>query len=251
MTAASIKPDEIARFERLAAEWWDPKGKFGPLHALAPARMTFVRDALNAMLGLDPDRIRPLKGRTAVDVGCGGGLASEPLARLGAAVTGIDPGAENIAIAETHARQSGLEIAYRATTAETLAAAGEQFDVVLCLEVLEHVEDPAAFVGVLAKLVKPGGAMVLSTLNRTQKSYALAIVGAEYLLGWLERGTHTWDQFITPDELRAMLTAAELTPGMEAGVVFAPFDGSWKLSDDMDVNYMMAARPADADRDTD
>ena len=242
----NVDPEEVARFQRLAKSWWDPTGEFRPLHQIGPPRLAFVRDALLRHFAREDERGRqPLKGLTALDVGCGGGLLSEPLARLGARVTGIDPGETNVAIARDHAAAQGLAIDYRAATAEDLAAAGETFDVVLALEVVEHVPDVAAFVQACASLVRPGGIMVLSTINRTLKSYALAIVAAEYVLGWLPRGTHQWDRFVTPDELAQHIANAGLTAPSLKGLVYSPIRDEWRLADDTDVNYLAAAaKPA-------
>lgn len=250
MTSQSASQDnlderEIARFERLAREWWAQDGKFKALHALTPARMRIIREAVVDHFGATQDRFHPLSGRTAVDVGCGGGLASEPLARMGANVTAIDPGADNIEAARRHAESVGLSIDYRVARAEDLAAANETFDLVVSLEVIEHVPDPAAFVATCASLVAPGGLMVLSTLNRTRKAYALAIIGAEYILGWLERGTHDWNRFVTPDELADFMRANGLQPGRARGTVYAPLSDSWVVSDDVSINYILsAARPS-------
>lgn len=245
--APNLDAAEVDQFNKIAAEWWDPNGAFKPLHALAPARLAFIRGVIDDHMGSSAagdtfGSIKPLKGRTVLDVGCGGGLASEPLARLGGTVTGIDPGAENIGVATTHARQMGLPITYRQTTAETLAETDATFDLVVCLEVLEHVPTPGDLVATLTKLVAPGGVLVLSTLNRTAKSYALAIVGAEYLLRWLEPGTHAWDKFIKPEELEGMLDAAGYAEVARSGIVLDPMTGQWGASSDQDVNYMMAAK---------
>ena len=191
---ATLDAEEVRRFSRIAAEWWDPLGKFRPLHQIGPPRLTFIRNTATTHFGRDASTLRPLAGLTALDIGCGGGLVSEPLTRMGAKVTGIDPSVRNIAIARAHAEPQGLGIDYRAARIEDLAAAGEKFDIVACLEVVEHVPDVAKFIAECASVVKPGGLAVFSTLNRTFKSWALAIVGAEYVLGWLPRGTHQWDR---------------------------------------------------------
>lgn len=236
---------EVARFGRIAAEWWDPKGKFRPLHKLGPARLTFIRDRLATHFGTAKGSLRVLDGLRVLDIGCGGGLVSEPLSRLGAQMTGIDPAHENIAAAKAHAETQGLAIDYRAATVESLVAEGAEFDAVLCLEVVEHVPDPAAFLAVCAKLVRPGGMMITSTINRTMKAYLLAIVGAEYVLRWLPAGTHQWERFVTPDEMARHLAAAGLGPAFAEGVVYDPFRDTWSLSPDTDVNYMAAAaKPA-------
>jgi len=237
----NIDSGEVTRFARLADEWWDPNGKFKPLHALGPARMAFVRDAIDLQFTTFPDEWRPLNGRTVLDVGCGGGLVAEPLARLGGQVTGIDPAEESIAVARTHAKRGGLEIDYRAETAQELAALGQTYDLVTCLEVVEHVPDPGGLVQTLAGLVAPGGCLILSTLNRTARSFALAIVGAEYVLGWLDRGTHDWNRFITPAELRRHVSDAGMVDYLLEGIVFNPITGTWTRSSDTAVNYMMAA----------
>ncbi len=234
---------EVDRFNALAGEWWDPNGKFRPLHQIGPARLQFVRDAILAEW---PQRrnapLRILEGLRILDIGCGGGLVAEPLARLGAQVTAIDPAADTIAAAQAHAAKQGLTIDYRAIRAETLADAEAQFDVVTCLEVVEHVPDVRAFLRVAAALVKPDGLLILSTLNRTLKSYALAIVGAEYVLRWLPPGTHQWHRFVTPEELAEHTRAIGLHPLRPVGMVFNPLQDTWTLSDDTGVNYLMAAR---------
>ncbi len=242
--APTIDAAEVGRFNALAAEWWDPHGKFRPLHKLGPARLEFIRDTIRTEL---PDRtsantLRILRGLRILDIGCGGGLVSEPLTRLGAAVTGIDPAADTIAAARAHAQSQGLDIDYRAVRAEALAEAGQKFDVVLCLEVVEHVPDVRAFLRLAASLVQPGGLMILSTINRTLKSYALAIVGAEYILRWLPVGTHQWDRFVTPDELRAHVQAIGMAPLPARGMIFNPLRDTWSLSQDTDVNYLLAGR---------
>jgi 2-polyprenyl-6-hydroxyphenyl methylase/3-demethylubiquinone-9 3-methyltransferase len=248
MTAAArptLDPEEVARFGRIAAEWWDPKGKFAPLHKLGPARMQFIRDAIARHFARSTTDLRPLTGLRVLDIGCGGGLVAEPLARLGAIVTAIDPAAENIAAARAHATPLGLAIDYRAVEVEHLVAAEETFDGVLCLEVVEHVPDPAAFLAMVAKLVRPGGLMIVSTINRTLKAYALAIVGAEYVLRWLPVGTHQWDRFVTTGEMVRYVAGAGLEEPRFEGLVYNPFADRWSLSSDLDVNYFAAAaRPA-------
>ena len=237
----TLDPAEVERFGRIASEWWDPKGKFAPLHRLGPARMAFLRDRLAAHFGRALPAMKPLAGLRVLDIGCGGGLVSEPLARLGANVTGIDPAADNIEAARTHAASQGLAIDYRAVTAETLRDEGATFDAVLCLEVVEHVPDPAAFMGLVAGLVRPGGLLLASTINRTAKAYLLAIVGAEYVLRWLPVGTHRWDRFVTPDEMARHMAAAGLQRIQFEGLVYDPLGDRWQLSPDTDVNYFAAA----------
>jgi 2-polyprenyl-6-hydroxyphenyl methylase/3-demethylubiquinone-9 3-methyltransferase len=241
----TVDAAEIARFSALAATWWDTRGKMAALHKLNPVRLAYIRDATCQQFGRDPKRVGCLTGLRILDIGCGGGILSEPLARLGATMLGADPATNNIEVAKLHATQSGLAIDYRATTAEALSDAGERFDVVLAMEVVEHVADVDLFVQKCADMVKPGGLMVAATLNRTLKSFALAIVGAEYILRWLPIGTHQWDKFITPAELETSLENAGLRVTGETGVVYVPFADRWRLSDDSDVNYMMVAdKPA-------
>ncbi len=238
----NVDPAEIARFGALAARWWDADGEFKPLHQLGPARLTFIRSAVTEALGL-PDRgLKPLMGLRLLDIGSGGGLVSEPLARLGANVTGIDLAEDSVAAARAHAQAGGLDIDYRVESIEALAQGGEKFDAVVCLEVVEHVPDPAAFLKTAAEVVEPGGVLIASTLSRTLKSYLLAIIGAEYVLGWVPRGTHQWDRFITPDELGGYLEAAGLAPVRTSGIVYEALAGRWVLSEDTEVNYMIAAR---------
>ncbi len=240
---ATLDKAEVDRFNALAAEWWDLDGKFKPLHKLGPARLTFIRDTiLAALTPAATTGLRALAGLSVLDIGCGGGLVAEPLARLGARVTGIDPAPDTIAAAAVHATAQGLDIDYRATRAEALVAAEETFDVVLALEVVEHVPDVAAFLGVVAALVRPGGVLILSTLNRTLKSYALAIVGAEYVLRWLPVGTHQWHRFVTPEELADHCRALALEPLPPRGMVYDPLADVWSLSSDTGVNYLLAAR---------
>lgn len=238
---STLDAAELQKFAALSAEWWDPKGKFRPLHQIGPVRLQFIRDRLVQHFGLDGRGLRPLSGLRVLDIGCGGGLISEPLARMGAKVTGIEPKEANLRAAILHAEPQGLDIDYRAATVEELAAAGETFDAVVCLEVVEHVPDVPAFVASCAALVRPGGMLVLSTLNRTLKSFALAIVGAEYVLRWLPVGTHQWDRFITPDELTAHVTAAGMMMGRIEGMIYNPLTDRWSLSADTDVNYLAAA----------
>jgi 2-polyprenyl-6-hydroxyphenyl methylase/3-demethylubiquinone-9 3-methyltransferase len=239
--ASTVDADEVARFAALAEEWWDPRGKMGVLHKFNPVRLAFIKEAACKQFGRDGKRLDALTGLRMLDIGCGGGLLCEPLARLGAAMVGADPAVRNIEAARLHARQSELAIDYRATTAEALADQGERFDVVLAMEVVEHVTDVSLFVGRCAEMVKPGGLMIAATINRTLKSFALAIVGAEYVLGWLPRGTHRWDKLVTPNELEAALERHGLQVIEETGVIYNLLADRWQLSSDMDVNYMIAA----------
>ena len=244
-TAPSIDEEEVARFSAIAEEWWKPDGKFAVLHAFNPVRLQFIKDHVCAAFDRDPAAERPLKGLRLLDIGCGGGLLSEPLAKAGAEVVGIDPSEKNIKTAMVHAREQGLDIDYRVTTAEALAEQDEQFDVVLNMEVLEHVNDPAAFVHTCASLLRPQGIMFCATLNRTLKSFLLAIVGAEYILRWLPRGTHQWEKFIRPEELEEWLGQAGLAVLERTGVIYNPLTGKWlKAPDDLDVNYMLVAQRA-------
>jgi 2-polyprenyl-6-hydroxyphenyl methylase/3-demethylubiquinone-9 3-methyltransferase len=242
--APTVDDAELARFSALAGEWWDPRGKMAPLHKFNPVRVAYIRDVACRRFGRDAKRLDCLKGLRMLDIGCGGGILSEPLARLGAEVVGADPADANIEAARLHAADGGLAIDYRATTAEALSAAGERFDVVLAMEVVEHVADVNLFVRLTAAMVKPGGLMVAATLNRTLKSFALAIVGAEYVLRWLPRGTHRWDKFVTPNELEIALELGGLRVIDETGVVYNPLADRWRLAADMDVNYMLTAERA-------
>jgi 2-polyprenyl-6-hydroxyphenyl methylase/3-demethylubiquinone-9 3-methyltransferase len=240
-TAASIDPAEIARFSAMADEWWDPQGKFRPLHALNPCRLQFIRDRLAGHFGRAALEPAPLAGLRLLDIGCGGGLISEPMARLGATVVGLDASDRNIAVARLHAEQMGLAIDYRCAAAEDLAAAGEAFDVVLALEIIEHVADLASFVAACTRLVRPGGAAVFSTLNRTPQSYLLGIVGAEYVLRWLPVGTHQWGRFVRPSELAAALRPHGLTITAMDGMSYQPIQQRWRLTKDLSVNYLAFA----------
>src|SRR5262245_1344543 len=239
--ASSVDPAEVERFSRHAADWWNPRGTMAPLHKFNPVRLGYIRDQAAARFDRDPKKLDGLKGLRMLDVGCGGGILSEPLARLGARVVGVDPAEDNITAARAHAKETGVEVDYRATTAEELAAKGERFDVVLVMEVVEHVVDVKEFVATCAAMVKPGGLLIAATLNRTLKSFALAIVGAEYVLRWLPRGTHQWDKFVTPEELESAMEKSGLQVIGERGVIYNPFADRWQLSSDMDVNYMLVA----------
>lgn len=237
----TIDDDEVARFSRLAGQWWDPRGPMAALHKFNPVRLGYIRDRAADHFGRDPRRLDSLAGLRLLDIGCGGGILCEPLARLGAAVVGADPSESNIAVAQRHAAQSGLAVDYRNTTAEALAQAGEIFDVVLAMEVVEHVADVGLFVDLAATMVKPGGLLFVATLNRTVKSFALAIVGAEYILRWLPRGTHHWEKFVTPNELEIAIEQSGLRVINETGVIYHLLADRWQLSSDMDVNYMVVA----------
>ncbi|MEM6615522.1 MAG: bifunctional 2-polyprenyl-6-hydroxyphenol methylase/3-demethylubiquinol 3-O-methyltransferase UbiG [Pseudomonadota bacterium] len=232
---------EVSKFEALASEWWNPTGKFRTLHKFNPVRLTFIRDEVCAHFDRSPRDRQPFKGLRILDIGCGGGLLSEPMARLGAEVIGADAAARNIEIAKIHAERSGVAVDYRATIAEALNAAGEKFDVILNMEVVEHVADVDLFMTQCAAMVKPGGLMFVATLNRTPKSFALAIVGAEYVLKWLPRGTHEWDKFVTPDELETALDKGDMDVVSETGVAYNLLADTWDRSSDMDVNYMVLA----------
>ena len=239
--AGTLDAGEVERFARLASEWWDANGKFRALHRIGPARLAFLRDEMVRHFTLTGGGLRPLAGLRVLDVGCGGGLIAEPLARLGARVTGLDPALETIEAARRHAAGEGLQIDYRAGRVEELAADAAAFDAVVCLEVIEHVPDVAVFLQTCARLVRPGGLMLLSTLNRTMKAYLLAIIGAEYVLRWLPVGTHQWDRFVTPDELAGHLSAAGLGQFACAGLVYNPLADTWSIGGDTDVNYMARA----------
>ena len=240
----TIDQAEVDRFSAMAAEWWDPAGKFRPLHKFNPVRIAYIRDKVAAKFERDPKSHQPLKGLRVLDIGCGGGLLSEPIARLGATVVGADASEKNIGIARTHAEQSGVIVDYRAVTAEALAADDEKFDVVLNMEVVEHVSDVPFFIETCATMVKPGGLMFVATINRTMKAAALAIVGAEYVLRWLPRGTHQYEKLVRPEEIERPLNAAGMTVVDRTGVFFSPLSNQWNLSKDMDVNYMLVAERA-------
>ena len=242
--AASVDPEEIGRFTALAASWWDERGPMAPLHKLNPTRLAWIKGEIAGRFGRDRTAADALQGLRILDIGCGAGILAEPLVRMGAVVIGIDPAPEVIAAARHHATATGLTIDYRATTAEALAEAGETFDVVTALEVVEHVNDVGEFVAVAGSMVKPGGMLVVSTINRTLRAFALAIVGAEYVLRWLPRGTHAYDKLVTPDELRAALAGAGLASSAETGVMYVPILDEFRLTGDLGVNYMMTATRA-------
>jgi 2-polyprenyl-6-hydroxyphenyl methylase/3-demethylubiquinone-9 3-methyltransferase len=235
----SVDPEDVARFSRIAAEWWDPHGKFAPLHQFNPVRLAFIREQALARFGRDPRARAPFEGLRLLDIGCGGGLLSEPMRRLGFAVTGVDASERNIAVAGTHAGEVGLDITYRCATAEALAEEGAAFDVILNMEVIEHVAGPGEYLRTCAGLLAPGGLMVVASLNRTVKALALAKIGAEYVLRWLPAGTHDWRKFLHPEEIRAFLDGEPVTVEGPFGVSFSPLTGKWSRSGDADVNYMM------------
>lgn len=238
----TVDPSEVAKFEAMAAEWWDPNGKFKPLHMMNPVRLEYITTQIAGEFDRDLATPRPFEGLRILDIGCGGGLLCEPMARLGAEIVGVDAAERNIPVARTHAEQSGLEIDYRFSTAEALAEAGEQFDVVLNMEVVEHVADPQAYLNACHALLKPGGLHLCSTINRNAKSFAMAIVGAEWVMRWLPKGTHDWAKFITPDELYGLMRNAGLEPVDRKGYVFNPLSWRWSISDrDLSVNYVTAA----------
>ena len=243
---STIDPAEVSKFEAMAAEWWNPEGKFKPLHMLNPCRLDYITAQIAAEFDRDLTAQQPFAGLRILDIGCGGGLLSEPMARLGAEVVGADAAARNIPVAQLHAKQSGLSIDYRHTTAEDLAAAGERFDAVLNMEVVEHVADPLTYLTACQQLLKPGGLMICSTINRNPKSYVMAIIGAEHVMRWLPKGTHEWSKFITPDELFDLLRQAGLDPVDRKGFVFNPLRWDWSLSArDLSVNYVTASlKPA-------
>lgn len=242
----TVDAGEIAKFEAMAAEWWDPAGKLKPLHMLNPCRLDYITRQIAGEFDRDLSAPAPFSGLRLLDIGCGGGLLAEPMARLGAEVVGADAAAGNIEVAKVHAAQSGVTVDYRHTTAEALADAGEQFDVVLNMEVIEHVAAPADFLGAVHNLLKPGGLHICSTLNRTAKSYAFAVFGAERVMRWLPAGTHDWNKFFTPDELFGLIEGAGLTPVDRKGFVFHPLRWTWSISDnDLDINYVTASlKPA-------
>jgi 2-polyprenyl-6-hydroxyphenyl methylase / 3-demethylubiquinone-9 3-methyltransferase len=238
----TIDPTEVAKFEAMAAEWWNPNGKFKPLHMLNPCRLDYITTQIAAEFDRDLTKPAPFAGLRLLDIGCGGGLLCEPMVRLGADVVGADAAPRNIPVAQMHAEQSGLRIDYRVTTAEDLAAAGERFDVILNMEVVEHVADPLAYLTACQQLLKPGGLMICSTLNRNPKSFVMAIVGAEWVMRWLPKGTHDWNKFITPDELYDLIRKAGLDPVDRKGMVFNPLGWSWSLSSrDLSCNYVTAS----------
>lgn len=241
-TRSSIDPAEVEKFAAMADAWWDPNGDFKPLHVFNPTRLGFIRDTACAHFGRGRRDKRPLDGLALIDIGCGGGLVSEPMRRLGAQVTGIDAAEANVKTAAVHAEQSGLSIDYLAMTAEAMVAVRPAaFDIVLALEIIEHVADPAAFLGDCAALLKPGGLMIVATINRTPKAFALAIVGAEYVLGWLPRGTHEYDKFVKPNEIKEPLRQAGLEIAPPTGVSYTPLLNAWRISSDTSVNYMITA----------
>ncbi|MGI9481482.1 MAG: bifunctional 2-polyprenyl-6-hydroxyphenol methylase/3-demethylubiquinol 3-O-methyltransferase UbiG [Hyphomicrobiales bacterium] len=238
---ASVDPAEVEKFSQIAAEWWDPHGKFGVLHKFNPVRLSFIRTALVSHFERDGDSRRPLEGLSILDIGCGGGLLCEPMARLGADVTGIDPSEKNIKTASVHAGEKELPVTYLAQSAEELAASGAQYDVVLNMEVIEHVADVDIFMNACCTLVKSGGLMFVATINRTLKSFGLAIIGAEYVLGWLPKGTHQWEKFLTPEEITRYLSTSGMRVKEREGVIYNPLTREWRPSRDTSVNYMILA----------
>ncbi len=243
--SSTVDPREIAQFDAMAATWWDTDGPMAPLHRMNPLRLRYIRDHIAARFARDVEAPRALDGLTVLDIGCGGGLLCEPVARLGAAVTGIDASTRNIAVARAHAAKTGLDIAYHNVTVDDIVAAGENFDAVLCLEIVEHVADFSAFARAAAACVAPGGIAIASTLNRTAKAFGMAIVGAEYVLRWLPRGTHKWSKFVKPAEFAGALTRAGLLVDEIQGMAFNPLANHWHLSADVGVNYLIAAsRPS-------
>jgi len=238
----TIDPKEVAKFEAMATEWWNTDGKFKPLHMLNPTRLDYIVEQIAAEFARNLSIKNPFKDLRILDIGCGGGLLSEPMARLGATVVGADAAERNIPVAQIHAEQSGLEIDYRHTSAEAIVQTGETFDVILNMEVVEHVADPLGFLTACKDLLKPNGLMLCSTINRNPKSYLMAIIGAEHIMQWLPKGTHEWDKFITPDELFELIKSAGLNPVDRKGFVFNPFKWSWSISDkDLSVNYVTAS----------
>ncbi|MEO6339043.1 MAG: bifunctional 2-polyprenyl-6-hydroxyphenol methylase/3-demethylubiquinol 3-O-methyltransferase UbiG [Caulobacteraceae bacterium] len=238
----SVDPDEVERFSRIAAEWWSPHGKFAPLHRFNPVRLGFIREQALERFGRDPAARAPFEGLRLLDIGCGGGLLCEPMRRLGFAVTGVDASSRNIAVARAHAEDGGLDIDYRCATAEQLLAEGQgPFDLILNMEVVEHVAEPGQYLRDCARLLAPGGLMIIATLNRTAKAFALAVVGAEYVLRWLPAGTHDWKKFLKPEEVRAFLAPEPVDVRGPFGVAYEPLSGTWSRSGDCGVNYMMTA----------
>lgn len=237
----TVDPAEIGKFDEMAATWWDTEGDFKPLHRMNPIRLDFIRDQVCAQFARDPRAMRPLDGLRVIDVGCGGGLLSEPLARMGASVTGIDAGEAAIAVAREHAAAQGIDIDYRPITSDALAAEGAQCEVVTAMEIVEHVADVPAFIASLNALLAPGGLLVMSTINRTARSYATAIAGAEVILRWLPRGTHDWAKFPTPTELTAALEQVGLSVVDETGFHYSVLGDRWSRTEDMSVNYALVA----------
>lgn len=245
-TTSTIDPEEIARFAKLAETWWDPNGPMRPLHKFNPLRLRYIRDAGCRHFGRDDRSATPFSGLKVLDVGCGAGMLSEPLARLGAAVTGLDPAEKNVSVARAHAEAGGVEVSYPGGAVEDVVARGDRYDIVLAMEVVEHVVDVDAFVKSCCAAVEPGGLLFMATLNRTLRAYALAIVGAEYVLGWLPRGTHQWEKFVKPDELTGAIEAGGLTTGDLSGVSYNLLRDEWALSRDTSVNYLLVAeKPKD------
>ncbi|MEM6763176.1 MAG: bifunctional 2-polyprenyl-6-hydroxyphenol methylase/3-demethylubiquinol 3-O-methyltransferase UbiG [Pseudomonadota bacterium] len=246
--ATTIDGREVDKFDKLAAEWWNPKGKFKPLHKFNPVRLTFLRETLVKHFDRDPKAERPLEGLRILDIGCGGGLLSEPLAKMGAEVVGADAAPTNIEVAKRHSQQSGVPVDYRTTTAEALAKDGERFDAVLAMEIVEHVSDVDAFIGACCSMVRPGGLTVFATINRTVKAFALAILGAEYVLRWLPRGTHQYEKLVKPSEIEAGFEANGVSAQAPIGVFYNPIKDAWLISKDTDVNYMMVGLKPSAEQ---